>query len=170
MQITEKEVDSIEDIGMLHKNPVKMIRTKGGFWIAVGKQKGKYKDEALAAGSHPAVVKFNLEKQYPDFQPSLMKSENFADNSVVESHSHFLSDDLRKSGHDLYSIQNGNAVEFQITKHNTKIASVNSSVESEAFVVNKLPAGFKKEFAHSLASAVVEKAVSCNKKKIVSEK
>ena len=170
MNITEKEIDNIEDVGTLHKNPVKMIRTKGGFWIAVGKPKGKYKDEALAAGSHPAVVKYNLEKQYPEFEPSLMKSEHLSDGTVVERHSHFLSDELRKSGYDLYSLQNGKTVEFQFTKHNLKVASIGSSLESEALVVEKLPAGFKKEFANPLASAVVEKAVACNKKKIVAEK
>lgn len=159
MQITPNEIDTVEDAGMLDKSPVKMIRTKGGFWIAVGRLKGKIKEEALAAGSHPAIVKFNLEKQFPDFQPSLMKSEHFADGSLVEKHSHFLPEDLRKSGHDIYSVQVGPSVDFHITKHNNKISTVNGNLEDKFLVIKNL--NISKEFSKALAGAAVEKALSC---------
>lgn len=159
MNITEKEIHSIEEAGMLDGHPVKLIRTKGGFWIACGKPKGKFKDEALAAGSHPAVVKFNLEKTYPSFQPALMKSEAFSETVVVEKHSHFLSDELRKSGHDIYSIQDGSNVKFDITKQNLKIASVEGTMDRDFLVINKLD--IPKEFSKSMAGATVEKAVGC---------
>jgi hypothetical protein len=159
MQITEQEIHSIEDAGMLDGRPVKLIRTKGGFWIATGKPKGKFRDEALAAGSHPAVVKYNLEKQYPSFQPAMMKSEAFSDNVVVEKHSHFLSDDLRKSGHDIYSIHEGNSVRFDITKQNVRISSADGTLDKQFLTMNGLD--IPKEFAKGMAGATVEKAVGC---------
>ncbi len=164
MQLTPNEIDSIEEAGILDNEPVKLLRTKGGFWIAIGKPKGKRKDEALAAGSHPAIVKFNLEKQFPDFQPSMMKSEHFSDNVIVERHSHFLSDSLRKSGHDIYSVQDGDNIEFHITKQNSKISSINGILEKGVIVIKELKVG--KEFARGLAGATTEKAISCGAKKI----
>jgi hypothetical protein len=158
MQITAQEIAAIEEAGMLDQSPVKMIRTKGGFWIAVGRPKGKMQDEALAAGSHPAIVKYNLQKQYPGFQESLMKSEAFAESDAqVDKHSHFLSEELRKSGHDIYSVQKGPDIQFHITKHNTKVALVEGHVQEDAIVITSMSA--PKEFARALAGAGVEKAM-----------
>lgn len=164
MQLTPNEIDSIEDVGILNNQPVKMIRTKGGYYICVGRQKGKISQEALAAGSHPAIVKYNLEKQYPDFQPSMMKSELFAENTKVERHSHFLSDELRKTGHDIYSVQSGNEVEFQITKHNAQIHSVSGSLENDCMILKGMEVD--KKFTRGLAGATTEKALECGAKKI----
>lgn len=159
MQITPNEIDSIQEAGTLDGSSVKLIRTKGGFWIAVGKPRGKYKEEAIAAGSHPAIVKFNLEKTYPSFQPAMMKSEYFSDSSIVDKHSHFLTEELRKSGHDIYSVQDGEKVDFHITKHNLKIASVNGMLEKEFLIITDLD--IPQEFSRGLAGAAVEKAVGC---------
>lgn len=159
MQITPNEIHSIEEAGSLDGSPVKMIRTKGGFWIACGKPKGKFREEAIAAGSHPAIVKFNLEKQFPGFQPSMMKSEAFSDGALVEKHTHFLSEDLRKSGHDIYSVQEGDRVDFHITKHNAKIAAVNGLIDNDFLIISNLQ--MPQEFSRGMAGASVEKAISC---------
>lgn len=163
MNITPNEIDTIEEAGMLNNHPVKMIRTKGGFHICVGRPKGKMKDEALGAGSHPAIVKFNIEKQYPGFQPTMMKSED-GQRDLVEQHSHFLSDDLRKSGHDIYSVQKGTSVDFHVTKHNMKVSTINGSIIEEALVLDKLE--MDKQFARALAGATIEKAGSCGASKV----
>lgn len=160
MKITPNEIDTVEEAGTLNNTPVKLIRTKGGFWIAVGKPKGKYREEAIAAGSHPAIVKFNLEKMYPDFQPAMMKSEYFSDSAIVEKHSHFLTEELRKSGHDIYSVQEGEMVNFHITKHDLKVATVNGVLEKEFLVIKGLE--IPSEFSRGMAGAAVEKAVSCS--------
>lgn len=164
MNITPNEIASIEDAGTLDGNPVKLIKTKGGFWIAVSRLKGRTKEEAIAAGSHPAIVKFNIGKQYPQFQPSLMKSEEFSDSSIVEKHSHFLSEELRKSGHDIYSVQIGNKVDFHITKHDIKLSTVNMEIEKDTIVVRAMV--FPEEFAHAMAGATTEKAQSCGTRKL----
>ena len=159
MNITPNEVSTVEEIGTLNGNKVKMIRTKGGFYIAVGRKRGQISEEALGAGSHGAIVKYNLEKQFPDFEPSMMKSEGQIE-PIVEKHSHFLSDDLRKSGHDIFSVQTGPVVEFQITKHNSQIASVNANVSTDHLLLHNL--NIPKEFSRGMAGATLEKAISCN--------
>jgi hypothetical protein len=164
MNITPNEIESIEDVGMMNGAPVKLLRTKGGFHIAVGRANGKMVDEALAAGSHPAIVKYNLEKQYTSFQPAMMKSEISLNPAVVTKHSHYLSDDLKKSGHDMYSIQSGTNIEFQITKHDVKIGTVQATLEKDAIVVNNM--NVSKEFSHALAGATTEKALSCGAAKV----
>lgn len=161
MNITPNEIDSIENAGMLDGSPVKLIRTKGGFWIATGRPKGKSRDEAIAAGSHPAIVKFDLEKRFPSFEPALMKSAYFTDNTIVEKHSHFLTEELRKSGHDIYSVQDGSEVNFHITKHNLKVASVSGTIEKDFLIIKGLD--IPTEFSRGLAGAAVEKAVACEK-------
>jgi len=162
MQLTPNEIDSIEEAGVLDGSPVKLLRTKGGFFMAVGKPRGKFKDEALAAGSHPAIVKYNLERAFPNFQPSMVKSELLSDNVKVEKHSHFLSDELRKSGHDVYSVQTNNKIEFQITKQNVKIHSVDSYIGGGAINFDKMSIG--KEFVRALSGATAEKAIQCKVK------
>lgn len=159
MQITPDEIENIEEAGLLDKNPVKILRTKGGFHIAVGRPRGKYKDEVLAAGSHPAIVKFNLEKHFPEFQPALMKSEATDYSPVVVKHTHFLSNDLVKSGHDIYSVQSGSHIEFQVTKQNVKVASVQGTLEKDGIVLRDL--NLSREFSSAMAGATSEKAHAC---------
>jgi hypothetical protein len=153
MQITANEIDRVEEVGQLHGNSVKMIKTKGGFWIALGRKKGKISEEALSAGSHPAIVKYHLEKQFPEYQPNMMKSEGQA-NPIVVSHSHFLADNLRKSGYDIFSIQTGPSVEFHITKLNANVAIVPASLVEDQLFIEEL--NIPKEFAKSMAGASVE--------------
>lgn len=164
MQITSNEIDKIEEAGILDNSPVKLIKTKGGFWIAIGRPKGKMKEQALAAGSHPAIVKYNLEKQYPTFQPMMMKSEELASAPIVEKHSHFLSDELRKSGHDIYSVQVGDKVDFHLTKYNMKLNTVSSFIKGDSLVMKK--PNIDKKFSRAFAGATSEKALTNNAKKI----
>lgn len=159
MQITPNEIASVEEAGELNNSPVKMIKTKGGFWIAVGKPRGHSKEEALAAGSHPAIVKYNMEKQFPDFQPSLMKSETYNDSAMVDKHSHFLSDDLRKAGYDIFSVQEGTTVVFHVTHQNVEKHEVSGYMSGKDFIVN-LPKSVAPAFARGMAGAVTEKALA----------
>lgn len=160
MNITPSEIADIQEIGMLDGNKVSLIRTRGGFFIAAGKKRGKTLDEALSAGSHSAIVKYNLEKMYPTFQPTLMKSEASLSPAIVVKHSHFLSEDLKKSGHDIYSVQSGANIEFQITKQDIKIGSANATLRDNSVVVSYY-LNIPQEFVPALAGATAEKALSC---------
>lgn len=164
MNITPGEIDSIDNIGTLDGNPLKMLRTKGGFFICIGRPKGQMSETALGAGSHPAIVKYNIEKQYPQVQIAMMKSEALSDGSIVDKHSHHLSHDLRKSGHDIYSVQKGSQITFHITKQNVDISKVDGYLENDYILFKNI--NFPKEFAKSIAGACVEKAITCKAKKL----
>jgi hypothetical protein len=157
LSLRPEDIDIIETGGMLDGQEVKLLRSRGGFWMAAN-----YKG-VLAAGSHPAIVKHQLSKMFPKFQPAMCKSEAFAD-ALVEKHSHFLSDELRKSGHDIYSIQDGADIEFQITKHNLKVASLQTYLNNDELHIPNI--SFPKEFSNPLAGATTEKALSCKAKTI----
>lgn len=157
MNLTPDDIDTVEDAGILDGQTIKLCRGRGGFWFAV------HKGKVISGGSHPAIVKHSISKMFPNFQPAMCKSEGFEE-SAVDSHSHFLSDDLRKSGHDIYSIQTGQNIEFQITKNNLRVASVTGSVQEDSLVINEL--NFPKEFAKAMAGAATEKALDCKMKKI----
>jgi hypothetical protein len=157
LSLQPSDVDTVEEAGVLDGQTVKLLRTKGGFWLSV------HNGKVIAGGSHPAIVKHSISKMFPTFQPVMCKSEAFSD-AVVEQHSHFLSDDLRKSGHDIYSIQTGMNIEFQITKNNLKVASVTGSVQDDSLYIDEL--AFPKQFTKSLASAATEKALDSNLKTI----
>ena len=167
MQINPQEIDSVEEAGLLNETPVRLIRTRGGFWIAVGRPKGKLREEALSAGSHPAIVKYNLERQYPEFQPHMMKSE-MAESVTVDKHSRFLSEDLIKSGHDIFSISSPTQIEFQITKHNATIHSVTAILENNSLVFKNMSVDPK--FTRALAGAASEKALKFGAHKIKIQK
>jgi hypothetical protein len=164
MQILPGEIDTVEEVGELDGNKVKMVKTRGGFYFAIGRPKGKLTEESLGAGSHPAIVKFNLERQHPGYRPLMQKSESMLSEPVVDKHSHFLSDDLRKSGHDIYSVQSGDKVEFQITKDNEKISSVNSTIDKGVMLIEDMK--INKEFTRAMAGAASEKALDCSVKKV----
>jgi hypothetical protein len=155
MQISSDEIDSIEEAGSMDGHPVKLLRTKGGLFIAVGTPRGKFREEALTAGSHPAIVRYNLEKQYPSFHAAMMKSETLIV-PVVTKHSGMLEQSLLKSGHDIYAVQSGNNVEFQITKQDIKIGNVKANVEGSDLVIKEM--SMQKQFAASIASAATKQA------------
>lgn len=94
----------------------------------------------------------------------MMKSEVSMSPAVVVNHSHFLSEDLKKSGHDVYSVQSGTNIEFQITKHDIRVGSIQTTLEKDSLVVNKMD--MSKEFSHALAGATTEKALSCGAAKV----
>lgn len=158
MQIGNNEISSVEEIGTLSGHPVRLVRTKGGFWIAISRKRGRISEEALGAGSHPAIVKYNLEKQYPDFEPNMMKSENFVE-PIVDKHSHFLPEELRHSGHYIFSVQTGSSIEFHITKNNVALAKAEGLLEESHLVIQNLK--IPKEFSKGMAGATLEKAISC---------
>ena len=69
-----------------------------------------------------------------------------------------MSDVLRKSGHNLYSVQTGDKVEFQVTKENAAVATLEGSFENGTLVLNKTE--IDKKFTRALAGATAEKVLS----------
>ena len=161
MKILENDIASIEPFGMIDGKQVNLVKTRGGLNLAT-MMDAKGSDQVLGAASHQAILCYTVEQRFPAFQPMIMKSEGLK--LSAESHSHFLSDDLRKSGHDIYSVQNGNEVEFFVTKQNIKVGSANSSIQDKDLVVRSL--NVPKEYVTAVSSAVSEKALSSGLKNV----
>ena len=164
MKLTERDIDSIEDFGELNGKPVKLLKTTGGFNIVMGTRPGSKDEECLTAGSHIAVCRYNMIKQFKNYAPSMMKSSLYNDSSIVDNHSHFLSDELRKSGHEIHSIQSDNQISFCITRHGLKVADVETYLQDGVLVFPSLKA--PKEFSRGLAGAVTEKSAACGANKL----
>jgi hypothetical protein len=155
MKIENDQIASVEPFGILDGKPVNLTRLKGGLNLAVTSDKNG-QDTVLGAASHQAILCYTIEQRYPSFQPMIMKSEGVK--LQAESHSHFLTDILRKSGHDIYSIQNGSNVEFFITKQNIKIGNAIGNIENNHIFIQELKVG--KDFITPISAAVSEKALS----------
>jgi hypothetical protein len=154
MKIGKDEIASIEPFGMIDGNPVQLNCLKGGLNLAVLTNKNG-EDSVIGAASHRAILCYSIEQKFPNYHPPIMKSEGLTFNA--ESHSHFLTDDLRKSGHDIYSVQEGNSVDFYVTKLNIKVAVINSSVKDNQLVIDSY--NLPREFVAGMSGAVSEKAL-----------
>ncbi len=154
MKILESEIASTEPFGMIDGKEVKLVRMKGGLNLAT------LGSEVLGAASHQAILCYSVEQRYPKFQPMIMKSEGLR--LTAESHSHFLTDNLRKSGHDIYSVQSGNLVDFYITKQSIKVGMAKGSVDGDRLVISSIDA--PREFLSGLSGAVAEKVLSAGLK------
>jgi hypothetical protein len=156
MKISENDIASTEPFGMLDGKQVNLIKTRGGLNLAT------LDDKVLGAASHQAILCYSIEQKFPSFQPMIMKSESLK--LEAEKHSHFLTDDLRKSGHDIYSVQNGTEVEFFVTKQDVKVGNAVSSIQGDSLVVSSL--NVPKECIHAMSGAVSEKALGQGIKKV----
>jgi hypothetical protein len=173
MNLQPSEIESIEDVGTLNGRPVKWLRTKGGLNLMTGHISGSIAPSVLAAGSHRAICLYNLEKQYPEFQPNMMKSEKAEDNAIVKQHMKHVPENLKKAGYDIYSIQIGNELEFQITKHEIAVAHVFGEIINNTIVLKKSIIDDKvneKEFVKIFSGATVDRAIFNKSEKIVIEK
>jgi len=130
--IRPSEIKSVEEIGTLENAPVKMIRTSGGLWVATGKPKGRREEEALAAGSHPAIVKHNLEKMYgQSYQAHFQKSEGAIEPKVVD-YSSKLEKTLLDKGYSLFSVQTDTAIDFVLSKSGVEVLKHEALVKAES--------------------------------------
>lgn len=159
MKISENDIASTELFGMLDGKPVNLLRTKGGLNLAV-KTGVKGENEVIGAASHQAILCYNVEQRFPSFQPAIMKSER--PDFQADKHSHFLPDSLRKSGYDIYSVQDGVSIDFFVTKQDVNSVLVTGSVHGvvigDLLLVKSLDTS--REFINCLSGAVSEKVLS----------
>lgn len=136
MDIQPNEVESIKTIGNLHGDEVKMVKTHGGFHIAVGKKKRTAKkSEALAAGSHAALVAHQLQKEYgSDFEPAIFKSEH-DQLEKVEEKTEYLPSEMIAKGVELFTLSKGNKLNFVLYKHGLTIGEYSGEIENKALII-----------------------------------
>lgn len=172
MDIKPSEIESVEQIGQLDGVAVKMIKTIGGFWIAVGKPKNKSSAEALAAGSHPAIVKYSIAKQYADFQPSLAKSENTQMLEDVTGYTENLPKSMRDKGYDMYALKKNESVQYVLTKHGAEVHSFRAEITPESIKFAKANKPLSEElkgFSRAVGEVATKMALSSGKKYVEHE-
>jgi hypothetical protein len=132
MEIKPDEVEEVKIIGKLHDDDVKLVKTKGGFYVAVGKKKKESnKADALAAGSHQALVAYQVEKIHGNsFQPTISKSEKDR-LPEVEDMTKILPDQAINSGLELFVLEKYNHIDFVFCKHNIELAKYETSYEKD---------------------------------------
>lgn len=160
MILKPSEIDNIETIGEMDGEPVEMIRTLGGLFVAVGKPKGKKQKEVLSAASHGAIAKYNVEKNYRDFRPSLQKSEKFEPETIGLTE--LLPQDAQKKGHDLYLVKNESDMDFILTKHGIEVSKINATLSEDALVLNSKQA-IDANIAYAIGKASAREAISNDK-------
>jgi hypothetical protein len=138
MEILPNEVESVKVIGNLHGDEVKVVKTFGGFYIAVGKKnKTARKSEALAAGSHQALVSHQLCKEFgSDFEPAIFKSEH-DQLAKVETKTEYLSSDMIAKGVELFTLTKGSKIDFVLVKHGLTLGEYSGEIKDKSIVLYK---------------------------------
>jgi len=81
--IDPAEVSEVSTIGELNGEEVKLVKLRGGFYIGI-KAGRDGNNDPLAAGSHPAIVKYSIEKKFSGaYHPNMMKSEAFNESKII---------------------------------------------------------------------------------------
>jgi len=164
MEIMPNEIESVKVIGNLHGDAVKLIKTNGGLFLAVGKKsKNSRKAEALSAGSHAAIVNHQICKQYgKEFLPAIFKSEH-EQIEEVEDKSHLLSKSLKDDGIELFVLSKNCKLEFVLHKHGLAIGKYDTEVRDNSLVIKGYSFNtaffpeLKKEVSESMANTMIEK-------------
>ena len=114
--------------------------------MAVGlKKKGKKKPEVLAAGSHPALVSYQLSKEFnADFKPKLCKSESDIMPDVEETTEN-LSDELKNKGFESFILKKGNNLQFIISRFGLDIIKYDTEHQNNTLI-------FKNHSKHNISN------------------
>ena len=164
MDIQPNEVESVKTVGTLHGDDVKIVKTFGGYHIAIGKKnKSAKKAEALAAGSHAGLVSHQLSKEYgSDFAPAIFKSEQ-DQLEKVEVKTEYLSSDMIAKGVELFTLSKGSKIDFLLVKHGLTLGQYSGEIEDKTLVIKSggftNPEAISSEFktAKAMARAVKDK-------------
>jgi hypothetical protein len=139
ISLLPEDVESVKIIGSLNGKEVKLIRTFGGFHIAVGKKNKYGKDvEALSAGSHPGLVNYKIMEEFEDFEPLMAKSEGEIQEEICD-YSEILPNEIRNDGLEMFSLGKGEDITFVVTKYGVDIRKIEAQVDSQdkALLLNK---------------------------------
>lgn len=159
MNILPHEVASVTEIGTLDDSPVRILKTIGGFHIAMGRLKNKKQEEVLAAGSHPAIVKHNVKKAFANFQQSLTKSEPGEEDSRVTGFSELLPSEMRSKGYDLLMLEKSEETSFVLSRFGNEVNSFNAKSNGDSIQLTKSSKPINSETAGFSRAAAVAAAV-----------
>ena len=126
LEISPADIAEIEDCGELNGAPVKMIKTTGGYYIAIGKNK-RGQTRPIGTGPHKAICVFMVEKMYPGFRPLIAKNEG--DNPEVTDLTKNLEEDKIARGYTLHSIRENECNHKVVLSHHlAQVASADVQI------------------------------------------
>jgi hypothetical protein len=140
MDINEDEVKEVSKIGTLNGDEVKIVTLKGGLHIGIGKKsENSNKAAILAVGSHPALVSYQISKKYDQkFEQIMNKNEKELLPEVSNNSNNLSSTEKNVLGLDIYTIKNGQEIDFKITKHNFEIFSIKANQLGDYLSLDKI--------------------------------
>lgn len=134
MEVRQDEIKNIKTVGRLYDEDVKMIVTKGGLHIFVGKRSPYGRAEAIGAASHPALGLYHIEKAYAGFEPILAKSEEEKLPNVSDL-SNLLSKEAVDKGIELHKLNKNNQIDFVLSKHGLTLGEYKTEVVNNCLVI-----------------------------------
>ena len=153
--VDPKDVESCEVVGQLNGNDVKMLKTKGGFHLFVGKPKSNGKEVVLAGTSHRAIGLYKLKKEHNGFQQTLQKSESDLLPQVKELQSN--------SKYDLYTLENNGYKAICAYNCGVEVMSVLLKKEEDAYYTHSINAELAKKLPQAekdLLATILAKAMA----------
>jgi uncharacterized protein YcsI (UPF0317 family) len=159
MEVRQEEIKNIKTVGRLYDEDVKMIVTKGGLHIFVGKRSAYGKAEAIGAASHPALGLYHIGKTYTNFEPILAKSEEEKLPFVTDCSS-LLTKDMIDKGIELHKLNKNNQIDFVLSKHGLTLGEYKTEVVNNNLVIKSHDFNHKvltpdKGLAKSLTNAML---------------
>jgi hypothetical protein len=169
MNIKASEIESIDNIGEMDGSPVKLVKCVGGFFMALGRRHGRNQDEALASGSHAAIVKYSLEKNFSTFRPAMEKSESF-DLEKVTGLTALVPKELQKRGYELHSLKKNEETSYIVTKYGSEVVNYKTiSLDKSLIVTNpsNTIADAELPITSAIVKAVAQEATESGKESVV---
>lgn len=146
MDIFPSEIESVETMGELDGNPVKIVKTVGGYYMAIAKKNKK--DSVIGGASHPAILRYNIQKASPSFKPSLMKSEYYNQFQVLDRSKNLTQEQI-DMGYSIYQIKENDRVVISLAKNSHELATATLTPVQNGY---KLSHTVKPEHSHLLKS------------------
>lgn len=134
--VTPQEIEKIEDIGEINGQPIKMIQTIGGLFIATGVLPGRNKQEVLAQGSHRGIVKYSLEKKFAG-QAAFALQKNISAEAPIRDYSERLPELMRKHGYELLTSRGASGVVAFLNKDGKDVSQYVALQKGEEFFVQE---------------------------------
>lgn len=129
LEISPADIAEIEECGELNGSPVKMIKTTGGYFVAIGKDK-RGNMRPVGTGPHRAICEFMVEKLNPEFRPLIAKNEG--ENPEVTDLTKNLDEDKIVRGYNLYAVkENEYRNKVILSHHLAEVASADLEVSGD---------------------------------------
>lgn len=170
IEIKPSEIEKVDELGTLDGEKIKLVKTKGGLYLAIGKARKQSNPEVLAAGSHPAIVRHNIQKSFAQFQASMMKSEELGTDAEVAELSDLLLKSESEQGFGLYVVKKHNTFDIILTKNEEEVISCQAMAAEDDLILfksEKLVHEQAYPFVPAIAKAAALIALDENKTRLI---